>query len=71
MTLRIVPFFINDLVLILNRKDFLDMHDAYKIITDRKRTFGLILSGPSKTTDKEQALVIGAQGAMSLTVILT
>lgn len=47
------------------------MHDAYKIITDRKRTFGLFLSGPSKTTDKEQALVIGAQGAMSLTVILT
>jgi L-lactate dehydrogenase complex protein LldG len=33
--------------------------------------FGLFLSGPSKTADIEQALVIGAQGAVSTTVVLT
>jgi len=32
--------------------------------------FGLFISGPSKTADIEQCLVIGAQGAMSLTVFL-
>ncbi len=46
------------------------MHQAYKLIAERKRNFGLFISGPSKTADIEQCLVIGAQGAMSLTVFL-
>ena len=46
------------------------MHDAYKQIASRDRTFGLFISGPSKTADIEQCLVIGAQGAMSLTILL-
>ena len=48
----------------------MDMHNAYKRIASRDRTFGLFISGPSKTADIEQCLVIGAQGAMSLTVVL-
>nr|MBA3314874.1 LUD domain-containing protein [Planctomycetaceae bacterium] len=32
--------------------------------------YGLFLSGPSKTADIEQSLVIGAHGARSLTVFL-
>ncbi len=69
--IRVLPFITNDLVIILSKKDLcLHMHDAYKIISDRKRTFGLFISGPSKTADIEQCLVIGAQGAMSLTILL-
>jgi L-lactate dehydrogenase complex protein LldG len=68
---RALPFIVNDLVLILSKKDIcLHMHDAYNIISKRDRTFGLFLSGPSKTADIEQCLVIGAQGAVSVTVLL-
>lgn len=68
---RVLPFITNDLVLILSKKDIcLHMHEAYNIISQRDRTFGLFLSGPSKTADIEQCLVIGAQGAVSLTVFL-
>ncbi|MBG7629483.1 MAG: LUD domain-containing protein [Bacteroidetes bacterium] len=71
MQLRILPFITNYLVIILNIKDVcLHMHQAYKLIAERKRNFGLFISGPSKTADIEQCLVIGAQGAMSLTVFL-
>ena len=70
--IRVLPFITNDLVIVLSKKDLCDnMHDAYKKIAARKRTFGLFISGPSKTADIEQCLVIGAQGAMSLTVVLT
>jgi L-lactate dehydrogenase complex protein LldG len=69
--IRILPFITNDLVLILHKKDLcLHMHQAYKMIANRERTFGLFISGPSKTADIEQCLVIGAQGAMSLTIFL-
>lgn len=68
---RVLPFITNDLVLILSKKDIcLHMHEAYNIISQRDRTFGLFLSGPSKTADIEQCLVIGAQGAVSITVFL-
>lgn len=68
---RVLPFITNDLVLILSKKDICShMHDAYNMISKRDRTFGLFLSGPSKTADIEQCLVIGAQGAVSLTVFL-
>ena len=46
------------------------MLDAYDLIAERERSFGLFISGPSKTADIEQSLVIGAQAAMSLTVFL-
>lgn len=70
-TVRALPFISSHLALILSKKDILlNMHEAYHIISQRHRTFGLFLSGPSKTADIEQCLVIGAQGAISVTVFL-
>ncbi len=55
------------------------MHEAYARLTQaespegdfRSRPgYGMFLSGPSKTADIEQSLVIGAHGARSLTVFL-
>lgn len=69
--IRVLPFITNDLVLILDKKEvYSNLHEAYKLIAERQRTFGLFISGPSKTADIEQCLVIGAQGAMTLTVFL-
>jgi L-lactate dehydrogenase complex protein LldG len=60
------------LVLVLSARDLVaDFHEAYaRIDLARRPRFGLFLAGPSKTADIEQALVIGAQGARSLTVAL-
>jgi len=71
IVVRALPFITNDLIVILSKENLcLHMLKAYDIIAERDRSFGLFLSGPSKTADIEQCLVIGAQGAMSLTVFL-
>jgi L-lactate dehydrogenase complex protein LldG len=46
-----------------------DMHQAYERLRHAPG-FALFLAGPSKTADIEQALVIGAHGARSCTVLL-
>lgn len=69
--IRVLPFITNDLVIVLDKEKLCsNLHEAYKLIAKRQRSFGLFIAGPSKTADIEQCLVIGAQGAMSLTVIL-
>ena len=47
-----------------------NMHQAYDRIRFERPGFGIFISGPSKTADIEQALVIGAHGARSCTLFL-
>lgn len=47
-----------------------NMHEAYQRITVGTHKFAGFISGPSKTADIEQSLVIGAHGARSLVVYL-
>lgn len=47
-----------------------NMHEAYKRIEFNDYGFGTFISGPSKTADIEQALVMGAQSAREVTVII-
>ena len=68
---RVSPFITKHLVLVLNKSDIVPtLHHAYEQIQSLDFDFGIFLSGPSKTADIEQSLVIGAQGALSLTVFL-
>ena len=46
------------------------MHEAYERLKVAERPFGCFVSGPSKTADIEQALVVGAHGPRSLSIVL-
>jgi L-lactate dehydrogenase complex protein LldG len=69
--LRALPFATEHLVIVLDHNCLEDtMHQGYEKIAAAHSGFGLFLAGPSKTADIEQSLVIGAQGAKSLRVVL-
>lgn len=71
MRQKAVYFISENLIILLNRQDICsNMHEAYKKIKFNNYGFGTFISGPSKTADIAQILVIGAQAARSLTIIL-
>lgn len=68
---RAVYFISEALVILLDKKNLVNnMHEAYKRIDTGDFGYGVFISGPSKTADIEQALVMGAHGARDVTVIL-
>jgi L-lactate dehydrogenase complex protein LldG len=68
---RVIPFITLHLVLVLNEEQIMEnMHDAYEKLSSFEEGYGVFISGPSKTADIEQSLVIGAQGPLSTTIFL-
>lgn len=68
---RAIYFISEELVILLDKKNIVNnMHEAYKRVEMNNYGYGVFISGPSKTADIEQALVMGAQAARGVTVIL-
>jgi L-lactate dehydrogenase complex protein LldG len=58
-------------IFVVRAADLVDnMHDAYRRIGAFGPGYGVFISGPSKTADIEQSLVIGAHGPRSATVLI-
>ena len=71
MVEKAVCFISENLVILLDRKEIVNnTHEAYKRIQFNDYGYGTFISGPSKTADIAQVLVMGAQAARSATVVL-
>ena len=67
---RAIYFIARKLLILVPRGEIVDsMHEAYKRINFKDGGYGTFISGPSKTADIEQALVIGAHGAIECRVL--
>jgi L-lactate dehydrogenase complex protein LldG len=69
---RSVAFLAQHLAIVLPATSIVhNLHEAYRRIAIPRPGFGVFISGPSKTADIEQSLVIGAHGARSCIVLIT
>lgn len=72
MKQKAVCFICEYLVIVLPKSGIVNnMHEAYARIKMPATGLGTFISGPSKTADIEQALVMGAQAARGVTVVIT
>ena len=70
---KAVCFISENLIILLPKSQIVNnMHEAYKRIEFDKTYdgYGTFISGPSKTADIAQVLVMGAQAALSATILL-
>ena len=68
---KAVCFISENLIILLPKSQIVNnMHEAYRRIAFNDYGYGTFISGPSKTADIAQVLVMGAQAARSVTVLL-
>ena len=68
---KAVCFISEHLVILLSKSQIVNnMHEAYRRIEFNDYGYGTFISGPSKTADIAQVLVMGAQAARSATILL-
>jgi len=67
---RALYFLAEQLLIIVKKENIVDsMHEAYEKVSFDESGYGTFISGPSKTADIEQALVIGAHGPTAACVL--